>query len=90
MIKIWISPTESSATVDCALLNKEKLEKAGYKQGYFLTDSELEQIKRGSVKDFIKWAVDVGYIYSNLSNLSLEDYEKMYFKQASKKEIENG
>jgi hypothetical protein len=56
-----------------------------YQDGIALTYDQLEQLKRETVKDFIKWAVDVGYLYANLT---LEDYERMYFKQATKKDGE--
>lgn len=44
--RMYISPTHGSATVSCSLHTEKELLAVGYAPGYFLTDSELAELKR--------------------------------------------
>lgn len=46
-IKMWVSPTHATATVACAVHSEQQLISAGYIEGFFITQEELErQLKK--------------------------------------------
>ena len=43
--KMWLSPTEGTATVECGMHTAEQLRQCNYREGYFLFPEQLEQLE---------------------------------------------
>jgi hypothetical protein len=83
MIKIWISPTHSTATIACAMHDEAKLKAASYSPGVFLTLPELEALARESFEAGVA-LVTWGIVTANCGEKRPPNFESFWAEYLKK------